>query len=169
MLSLPYGFCADYQPSFSAQRGRVVGPTLLRGAWADSLSACGLRASPLPPVRAAPDCVHRLRAENWADARGNRRGTRQAAGRSHPHKPGLGPSLRQMDETDRPKDRGAQPSQGRAHAMHWMRMPFDRQMRACEPSRPSRIQSWRTGPWHQIASTPPGASRSYAAARVDSA
>jgi MerR family transcriptional regulator, redox-sensitive transcriptional activator SoxR len=31
-------------------------------------------------------------------------------------------------------------SQGRAHAMHWMRMPFDRQMRACEPSRPSRTQ-----------------------------
>ena len=48
MLPLRHGFCAVNQPSFSAQRGRVVGPTLLRGAWAHSLAANGLRASPLP-------------------------------------------------------------------------------------------------------------------------
>ena len=135
--------CLDRQ-SCAAQRCSVVGPAVLRGTGVNFVGACWLRASPLFSLGIAPDRVYCLRAEDRAYPRGNRRGTRQASGRSYPDARRLGAPLGRMDETDRPKDRRTPAYQGWPDTMYWMRMPFYRQMQTGESRRSSRTQRARS-------------------------
>ena len=95
---------------------RVVGPAVLRGTGVNFVGACWLRASPLFSLGIAPDRGYCLRAEDRAYPRRNRRGTRQASGRSYPDARRLVAPLGRIDETDRPKDRRTPAYQGRLDA-----------------------------------------------------
>ena len=86
------------------------------------------------PIRAQAHRLYRLRAEDRAHSSGDRRGTREASLRPHSRPEGLGAPLRRMDEADRSQDRRASASPRRARSVHRMRLPFDRQMRACQSS-----------------------------------
>jgi hypothetical protein len=139
-----HGIHAYDRQSCAAQRCSVVGPAVLRGTGVNFVGACWLWASPLFSLGIAPDRVYCLRAEDRAYPRGNRRGTRQASGRSYPDARRLGAPLGRMDETDRPKDRRTPAYQGWPDAMYWMRMPFHRQMQTGESRRSSWTQRARS-------------------------
>ena len=68
-------------------------------------------------------------------ARGDRRGARETSRRPDADTRGLVAHVRRVDETDRSKDRRASALESWSHAMHWMRVPLDRQMRIRQPSR----------------------------------
>src|SRR5262249_3924027 len=73
--------------------GRFLGASLLRAAGPDQLRAGGLRAPPLPAAGAPQDRLHRLRPADRADARGDRRGAREAPSPRRPHSRRLVASL----------------------------------------------------------------------------
>ena len=70
-----HGIHAYDRQSCAAQRCSVVGPAVLRRTGVNFVGARWVWASPLFSLGIAPDRVYRLRAEDRAYPRGNRRGT----------------------------------------------------------------------------------------------
>src|SRR5580692_5238393 len=99
MLQLTaYGVRAFDPGGFAAQRRRLVGAQVLRGARADRFAARSQRTSALLSRGATPDRLHRLRAEDRIVARGDRRGTRETSRRPDTDTRGLVAHVRRVDE-----------------------------------------------------------------------
>ena len=106
----------------------------------DHLRAGGDGPPPLPAAGPAPDRVHRLRAADRADARGDRQRAREAppASRADPQR--LVPALQHVDGADRPADRRARAPPGRADRVHRVRLSLARALPALQSRRPGSPQ-----------------------------
>src|SRR5215217_9539613 len=157
------GGAAHDQRGLAAQRGRVLGASVLRRAGVDRVEASWLWPPSLRPIGAEADRVHRLRPAHRADARRDWRGAREAASGSCSHETRLVAALEWMVVANRGADRGARAPEGRAHRVHRVRVPVAGPLQAGEPERPGG----RLRPGTALLDRrPPGRSAGVARARI---
>jgi hypothetical protein len=129
---------AHHRRGREAERGCGLRPALLRGQGPDRLRACGLGTPALPARGSAPDRVHRLRAADRPDARGDQVRARQAPRRPRAEPQRLVASLGQLDVAHRRADLRTRAAARGTHRVHRVRLPLTRPLPARQPGRSRR-------------------------------
>jgi hypothetical protein len=133
VLFSAHGNVSAYWRRVTPQRGGLVRLAILRGTWPDRIRACGFGPSSISPISPTQDSVHHFRAAHWSHARRNSTRARQASGRSNPKPCRLVAPITDMAETNRRQNCTTGTTPGRTNRMYWVRLPFTRPLRTCQP------------------------------------